>query len=98
MPHATRKASLSPAGPAVQSLLIVARDQPELFRVLLQEFQDNPQVFVLLDERSTDRRRETLAVSADRRRQERRSPPRVEENLQRRHYLVVRQTARGPHD
>ena len=88
----------SPTGTAEPSLLIVARDQPELFRALQQAFGGSPQLRVLLDWRRADRRRQALAVPVDRRQGERRSFPRLEEDLHLRQYILVRPQARRPKD
>ena len=97
-PRAPTARTDAPAGPAAPSLLIVAQDQPELFRALLQEFGGSPQLRVLRDGRCANRRREARAVPVDRRQRERRSPPRIEEDLQLRPYLLVRPPARRPQD
>jgi len=68
MPVATKRVNRSPTGPAEPDLLIVARDQPKLFRALLQEFWGSPQLRILLDGRCADRRRYAGAVPVDRRR------------------------------
>ncbi len=76
----------------------MARDQPELFRGLLQEVGGSPQLLILRDERGADRRQQAQAVPDDRRRRERRHPPRPEEDLRRRPYIFVRPPARRPKD
>jgi len=98
MPIATKGRNDSPTGPAVLSRLIVARDQPELYRARQQAYLDSPQVLVILDERCANRRREARAVPVDRRQRERRSPPHVEEDLHLRQYILVRPPARRPKD
>ena len=98
MPIATKGLNDSPTGPAVLSLLIVARDQPEQYRALQQAYLDSPQVLVILDERCADRRQQALAVPVDRRRRERRTRARVEEDLSLRQYIFARPPARRPKD
>ncbi len=98
MPVATKGINRSPAGAAEVDLLIVARDQPKLFRALLQEFWGNPQLRVILDRRHADRRRQALAVPVDRRRRERRSPPHIEEDLRLYQFILVRPHTRRPQD
>ena len=88
----------SPSGTAEPSLLIVARDQPELFRALQQAFGGSPQLRIILDRRRANRRRQALAVPVDRRQRERRSPPRIEEDLHLRQYILVRPPAHRPQD
>ncbi len=97
MPVATKGVNRSSTGPVEADLLIVARDQPKLFRALLQEFWGNPQLRVILDRRHADRRRQALAVPVDRRRRERRSPPHLEEDLHLYQFILVRpHTRRTP--
>ncbi len=88
----------SPTGLAESSLLIVSRDQPELFQTLLQEFGGSPQLLVLRDERSMNRRQQARAVPGDRRWQERRHPLHPEEDLRLRLYIFVRPPGRRPKD
>jgi|MudIll2142460700_1097286.scaffolds.fasta_scaffold1622780_1 hypothetical protein len=98
MPSATKACTDAPTCPTEASLLIVARDQPELFRALQQELGGSPQLRVILDSRRANRRRQALPVPVDRRRRERRSPPRLEDDLCLRQYILVRPQARRPHD
>jgi hypothetical protein len=97
-PVARKGLSNPPSSTAEPDLLIVARDQPRLFRTLLQEFWGNPQLRVTLDRRHADRRRQALAVPVDRRRIERRSPPHIEEDLFLHQFILVRPHARQPQD
>ena len=98
MPVAAKGLNSSPACPAVQGLLIVARDQPALFQALQEAFGGSSQVVVILDRRLANRRQQGLPVPVDRRRRERRSLPRAEEDLQLRQYILVRPQARRPKD
>ncbi len=98
MPDTMHESTKASTGLAEPSLLIVARDQPELFQTLLQEFGDSPQLLVLRDERGMNRRQQARAVPGDRRRRERRHPPRPEEDLHLRPYIFVRPPARRPQD
>ena len=98
MPIATKARNDAPTCAGEPSPLIVARDQPELFRALQQAFGGSPQLRVLRDRRSADRRREVLGVPVDQRRRERRSPPRIEEDLHLRQYILARPAARRPQD
>ena len=83
---------------AVPGLLIVARDQLDLYRTLQEEFGESQKVAVILDRRCENRRRRGLAVPADRRRMERRSFSHIEEDLRQRQYVLVRPHSRRPHD
>jgi hypothetical protein len=61
-------------------LMIVARDRTELYERLRQEFANDRAVAVVLDRRYGQRRRASLAVTAEQRRAERRRRN-VEEEL-----------------
>jgi hypothetical protein len=83
---------------AVLSLIIVAREQRDLWRSLVDEFQDVEQIQVLLDRRHGERRTPWGPVAYDRRARERRTLPRLEDDLHARQYLLVRPHHRRPHD
>ncbi len=82
----------------VLSLIIVAREQQELWRSLVDEFRDVEQVQILLDRRRGERRMPRGPVAYDRRTRERRSLPRLEDDLHARQYVLVRPHYRRPHD
>jgi hypothetical protein len=90
--------TVPPPGQTVPGLLIVARNQPELYRALQQTFGESQEVFVILDRRGENRRQRALAVPGDRRRKERRSPPCITDDLRLREYVLVRPHSRRPHD
>lgn len=98
MPTATKTLHTPAVHPGAPGLLVVARDQPELYRVLQQAFGDSQQVAVILDRRCENRRRGGLAVPVDQRRRERRSLPHMEDDLALRQYILVRPHFRRPHD
>ncbi len=82
--------------PNTGSLIIVAREQRALWHALVQEFQDVDYIHIVLDRRSGERRAPWGPVAYDRRRQERRNLPRMEDELRVRRYLLVHQpTGRG---
>ncbi len=82
----------------VLSLIIVAREQGALWRSLVHEFQNVAQVQILLDRRHGERRTPRGPVAYDRRARDRRSRPRLEDDLHARQYVLVRPHARRPHD
>jgi hypothetical protein len=82
----------------MRGLLIVARDQLNLWLSLKDAFGDSEGVMVLLDRRQGDRRRGVQSVASDRRRVERRSLPRIEDDLSVRKYVLVRPHYRRPND
>jgi hypothetical protein len=79
-------------------LIIVARDQPELWQVLKQEFGNGDEIRVILDRRHGERRRVDRCDGFDRRSRDRRSMPRIEEDLRTRKYVLVRPHYRVPRD
>jgi hypothetical protein len=87
-----------PSQKNVLSLIIVAREQQDLWRSLVDEFRDVRQIQVLLDRRHGERRTPRGSVAYDRRTRERRSLPRLEDDLHARQYVLVRPHYRRPHD
>jgi len=98
MPRPKKFVEHHATGYAVPGLLIVARDQLELYRALQQEFGKSEKVAVILDRRCENRRRRGLVVPADRRQMERRSLSHIEEDLRLRQYVLVRPHSRRPHE
>ncbi len=77
-------------GPA-KSLLIVARDRRDLWQVLTQEFATHKDIVVLLDRRQGERRQSFQPYAPDRRRApDRRSWPKLEEDVHLRQYMLIR--------
>lgn len=77
----------------VRHLFIVSRDHPWLYAHLLERFEDDPNVGVVLDRRTADRRiaNQTGLTHTDRRKKERRRPIAPEDDLRlRSHYIVER--------
>lgn len=98
MPETVGNTRRVPSQEKVLSLIIVARDQQELWRSLMDEFRDVGQIQVLLDRRRGERRSPRGPVAYDRRSRERRSLPRLEDDLHARQYVLVRPHYRRPHD
>jgi len=94
----TMGVSTAPPQTAMRGLLIVARDQRTLWLSLKDAFGDSEGLTVLLDRRQADRRRGGPSVTSERRRVERRSLPRIEDDLGVRKYVLVRPHARRPRD
>lgn len=83
----------------VQGLIIVARDQPDLWHQLTQHFAGHNEVQVLLDRRQWERRQRMQAYGPERRMAARRRPPSIETDLRYRSFLIVPQRQeplRGP--
>jgi len=82
----------------VRSRIIVALDQQDLWRSLVDAFKDAEDVQVLLDRRTGERRTRCAPVADERRVRERRSLPRLEDDLHARQHVLVRPHYRRPHD
>jgi hypothetical protein len=98
MSRFTNGVSTPPPHTAMRGLLIVARDELKLWLSLKDAFGESEGVTVLLDRRREDRRRGEQTAGSDRRRTERRSLPRIEDDLSVRKYVLVRPHYRRPHD
>lgn len=86
------------AGRNVRGLIIVSRDQPDLWQALAREFGQSQEIRVLLDRRQGERRRDNQAHTPDRRGADRRSLPRIEDDVRSRQYVLVRPHYRVPRD
>ena len=71
-------------------IYVVSREHPWLYRHLLERFQDDPDVDVILDRRIAERRRpSSQSPSQERRKKERRRPVLPEDDLRvHSHYIV----------
>jgi hypothetical protein len=78
-----------PASDRVQTLIIVGRDQADLWCYLTRHFHEFKRVQVLLDRRQGDRRRHVQPHEPERRRVERRWPLTSETDLRCRPFMVV---------
>jgi hypothetical protein len=87
-----------PTHEAVHSLIIVAREQRDLWHSLVHEFAHVEEIHVLLDRRHGERRTPSGPLTYDRRAGDRRSLPRLEDDLRARQYVLVRPHYRRPHD
>jgi len=87
-----------PTRPPARGLLIVARDQRDLYDCLRHAYGDSEEITVLLDRRRVERRRAAQSVAGDRRRGERRSVRSIAEDLRYQQYVLVRPHFRRPHD
>jgi len=73
------------------ALIIVARDQPELWHALAKQFAANPKVQVLQDRRRWERRQRLQSLELDQRGPDRRLPPRLEYDVRHRSFVIIRQ-------
>jgi hypothetical protein len=98
MPETGSTLNVQPKRNIVRGLIIVARDQPDLWRTLTREFGQSQEIRVLLDRRQGERRKEDQSYVPDRRGVERRSLPRIEDDVRSRQYVLVRPHYRMPRD
>ncbi|HSB80338.1 MAG TPA: hypothetical protein VLM91_16275, partial [Candidatus Methylomirabilis sp.] len=80
-----------PRAKPVRTLIIVARDQPDLWHALAAQFADSATVQVRPDRRHWGRRQQVHWDDADRRRSDRRGPPHLERDVRQRSFVIVRQ-------
>jgi hypothetical protein len=90
MPETANTSSTGAKRREVRSLVIVAREQRELWAALAHEFKSIEEIQVVLDRRKGERRKMVQPVSQDRRAGERRTVPRLEDDLRARQYVLVR--------
>ncbi len=83
--------------PPVRGLLIVARDQPDLYDCLRHAYGDRETLTVLLDRRQGQRRQSVVPIVGERRR-DRRRPPTITEDLRFQQYVLVRPHYRRPQE
>jgi hypothetical protein len=89
---------ISPARSPVRGLWIVARGQVSLYEALQYAYRESEKIAVFLDRREGERRQSARPVPAERRRNDRRSPPSSTDDLCRWEYVLVRPRARLPRD
>ena len=90
--------SVRPLRRAERGLLIVARDQGDLYDCLRHAYGDGEAITVLLDRRRGERRRRVQPVAGERRYADRRSLPSLEHDLQFQQYVLVRPHYHRPPD
>ena len=71
-------------------LLIVARNQRSLYEYLKHDFEDDPDVQVVMDRRQGERRQAREPWTAERRRGDRRTRPPIDDKLESIGFAVVR--------
>ncbi len=95
MRHEGSPLKAQPTGGRGQTLIIVARDRPDLWRALTRQFAADGDIVILLDRRQGERRQSAQPTAPDRRGSDRRSMPRIEEDIRYRQYVIVRRRRRG---
>lgn len=90
MPIESTSSGAQPTWSRVRGLIIVTRDQPDLWASLTQHFVANEDVQVLLDRRQGDRRQRVQTLGRERRGAERRRPPSIETDVRFRQFVIVR--------
>lgn len=86
----TQDSTSAPATSAGRDLLIVARDQGDLYDALWHAYADSAELAVLVDRRQTERRRECQPVAGERRQRDRRDLPSLVHDLRFQQYVLVR--------
>ena len=82
----------------MQGLLIVARDQVDLYDCFQHAYGDGEEITILLDRRQAERRRAVQPVMGERRCRGRRRPPSIAEDLRFQQYVLVRPHSRRPQE
>ena len=91
MPGESRPQQPQPSGNRDGGLIIVARDQPDLWHYLAEQFAKQNEVRVLQDRRQWERRQRRQTWEPERRTADRRSPPSINTDLRHRSFLIVPQ-------
>ena len=78
-----------PSAGGARHLIIVARDHLDLWRSLKRHLVGDEGVEVILDRRQRSRRQRAQASVSDRRKADRRHPPRIEHNLHYRSFVII---------
>jgi hypothetical protein len=73
-----------------EDILVVARTQQGLYEYLCQDFAEDPDVRVVIDRRRGERRQRGEIWTAERRQNERRTRPALEQKLQSVGFAIVR--------
>src|SRR5512139_2721551 len=84
-----------PMRPPAQGLLIVARDQQNLYRTLQRAYRDTDEVLVLRDRRHGELRRSVQRVTGERRQRDRRCLSALADEFRVQSYVLVYPTDAG---
>jgi hypothetical protein len=90
MPAENTSPAAQPTRTSVRARVIVAQDQPCLFRSLRVHLAANEDIEVLFDRRLWERRQQVQTYDSDRRGSDRRQPMRIENDVRYRKYVIVR--------
>jgi hypothetical protein len=74
----------------VHSLIVVARDQPDLWYALARQFTGDQKVQVVLDRRRCERRQRVQMLELDQRGMDRRHPTCPEHDVRQRSFVIIR--------
>ena len=75
----------------VRSLIVVARDHPEVWRALAHRFATDERVRVFLDRREGFQSRRDQRIAPERGGPDRRRPQSIENDVRNRQYVIVRE-------
>ncbi len=84
-----------PPARAARPLLIVARDQQDLYHILQRAYRDTDELVVLRDRRQGERRRGSHPVAEERRHGDRRCAPPLAHELGSQHFALVYPASTG---
>ena len=90
MPSESTSPGAHPIWNRIRGLIIVARNQSDIWASLTLHFVGNEDVRVLLDRRQGDRRQRLQTVERERRGADRRRAPSIEADLRLRQFVIVR--------
>ena len=90
MPVESRSLQAQPSRDKVRCLFIVARDQPDLWHHLRQDFAEDEEIQVVLDRRRGERRQHVWAHDPERRQADRRLAS-IDRDLRYRSFVILHQ-------
>jgi len=88
MPVESRSLKVEPTRDRIRCLFIVARDQPNVWRFLKQDFAGDARVQVILDRRRGERRKHGQTHEPDRRQADRRRAA-IDTDLRYRSFVII---------
>ena len=86
-----RSLKAQPTRDTVRYLIIVARDETDLWHYMTRDFGEFKGLQVLLDRRQRERRQQVQTYEPERRREERRRPPTIDDDLRHQPFVIVPQ-------
>jgi hypothetical protein len=84
-----RSLKAQPTRDTLRCVIIVARDETDLWHYMARDFGEFKGLQVILDRRQRERRQQVQRYQPERRREERRHPPTMDEDLRRQPFVIV---------